>query len=684
MLAAVLFTALSSLPGTAEACGGEAVTCHWVYDVEYELCNPDSPVDYGMCAKFIQYEECFYVTCTDLEVPSGESCQYDPACEAGSGGGGASCEDMGMTGNYPDCTVIPPPPVDLSCSVSPGSALTGQSVTWSASASGGSGGYSYSWSGTDSLSGSGSSVSKSYASPGTKSATITVTSGGQWNSKTCTVPVTEPMPTASLSVSPKSVAYGGSSTLTWSSTNASICTGTNFKTGNATSGSVTVSATQSTTYTVYCSNSSYTASASDTLTVGPPYPDLSIANGPVMSGTAGVAMTLTAPVSNIGNAATPGSFYNVLRVCDSGCTNYDQNANAQTTSLSAGATRDASFSHTISAPAGTYYYMICTDLPYYQVAESNENNNCTGWQTISLGANPDLTAAIGPAKTATTGQSSTFTGTTQNIGAGVSQAGFTDLFIFYLEDQVTWQGYQYTSANGAIGAGASVGKSVSYTFPSAGTYYYRLCANWQTQVPESNTGNNCSAFQSVVVSDPIAPPAPSISCTVSPTSVASGGSVTYQANPANGATGPYTWVASDGTNVGTGASATRVLTTPGTHGMNVRASNTSVSYCPDVSVNATWCTAGSGDLTITATPDRVREGTAVALSWSATGIAGQNATCSVTGPGVSWTSPVSASPSCSVAGSANPTITTQSTYTLTCGSQSKSVTVNVAPDITEF
>lgn len=76
-------------------------------------------------------------------------------------------------------------PVQASCYPMPLSARTGDSVTWVGSAYGGNGSYNYTWSGTDGLSGYGSSVSKTYYSSGSKSASVTVTSGGQTITKIC-------------------------------------------------------------------------------------------------------------------------------------------------------------------------------------------------------------------------------------------------------------------------------------------------------------------------------------------------------------------------------------------------------------------------------------------------------------------------------------------------------------------
>lgn len=64
---------------------------------------------------------------------------------------------------------------------------------------------------------------------------------------------------------PNKINLGDSSTLSWSSSNATSCSGIGFATGGATSGSISVSPTVNTTYTLTCTNASN--SASDTATV---------------------------------------------------------------------------------------------------------------------------------------------------------------------------------------------------------------------------------------------------------------------------------------------------------------------------------------------------------------------------------------------------------------------------------
>lgn len=58
-------------------------------------------------------------------------------------------------------------------------------ITWTANPTGGNGVYSYAWTGTDGLGGSQRVVATAYPDTGTKSATVTVTSGGQSTSASC-------------------------------------------------------------------------------------------------------------------------------------------------------------------------------------------------------------------------------------------------------------------------------------------------------------------------------------------------------------------------------------------------------------------------------------------------------------------------------------------------------------------
>jgi len=82
-------------------------------------------------------------------------------------------------------------------------------------------------------------------------------------------PPPPPVPTVSLSANPTSVAAGGSSTLSWSSTNATSCTASGAWSGaKTTSGSQSTGALNATsTYNLSCSGSGGSGNASTTVTV---------------------------------------------------------------------------------------------------------------------------------------------------------------------------------------------------------------------------------------------------------------------------------------------------------------------------------------------------------------------------------------------------------------------------------
>ncbi|GIW67614.1 MAG: hypothetical protein KatS3mg096_482 [Candidatus Parcubacteria bacterium] len=92
-------------------------------------------------------------------------------------------------------------PLQVSCSASPNPANVNQTVIFTANVSGGNGSYSYSWSGA--CSGSSSTCSRSFSSAGTYTANITVTSGNETKSASCSVTVNQPVrPPAVITLPP--------------------------------------------------------------------------------------------------------------------------------------------------------------------------------------------------------------------------------------------------------------------------------------------------------------------------------------------------------------------------------------------------------------------------------------------------------------------------------------------------
>jgi hypothetical protein len=131
--------------------------------------------------------------------------------------------------------------------------------------------------------------------------------GSATASATVTVATPPPAPTASLSANPTSISGGQSSTLSWSSSNATSCTSGNF-TVSGISGSAVVKPSVTTTYSITCSGNGGSATASATVTVAtpPPAPTASLSANPT-SISGGQSSTLSWSSSNT-TSCTSGNF----------------------------------------------------------------------------------------------------------------------------------------------------------------------------------------------------------------------------------------------------------------------------------------------------------------------------------------------------------------------------------------
>ena len=195
----------------------------------------------------------------------------------------------------------------------------------------------------------------------------------------------------------------------------------------------------------------------------------------------------------------------------------------------------------VTAPssAGTYYYGACVDpVP----GESNTQNNCSTADTVIVGdsGNPDLVvqSASVSDNSLDAGQSFTFSATVRNQGDGPAAA--TTLRYYrstnpsissQLDIEVD------TDPVGSLPASRTSSESVGLTAPSsAGTYYYGACVD---PVPgESNTQNNCSTADTVIVGDSGNPDLVVQSPSVSNNSPDAGQSFTFSATVRNQGDGP--------------------------------------------------------------------------------------------------------------------------------------------------
>jgi|GEM_PF-5965821 len=118
---------------------------------------------------------------------------------------------------------------------------------------------------------------------------------------------TNPPPTVTLTANPTSVSSGGSSTLTWSSTNATSCAAASpsgWTTSTATSGSANVTnITTPTTYSISCTGSGGSAQASASVTITDPTPPTVSITAPSGGATVSGSVTISANASdNVGVA----------------------------------------------------------------------------------------------------------------------------------------------------------------------------------------------------------------------------------------------------------------------------------------------------------------------------------------------------------------------------------------------
>jgi len=300
----------------------------------------------------------------------------------------------------------------------------------------------------------------------------------------------------------------------------------------------------------------------------------------------------------------------------------------------------------------------------------------------------NLTAGPITPTTATVGTSVTLSSLITNAGTLLTPTGFTNLFQIDNDTDHTSVTATRTTTSPALAPSTGNTAQTAYTFPTAGTWYARACADnnasWVGAITESNEADNCGPWTQVAVANSCTgasclPGGGTLSCSVSPTTLTAGGSSTWTASPSG--LGTYTWTPSE-TSVPIAGTQTlaRTYASAGTYAMSLSAGGATASCTNSVTVGNPAC--GVAVPSISASPTRVQAGSTSVLTVSASGVDG---TCTVTGPGVSRT--ISGS-SCSVPSTtiATGAITSLSTYTISCdnGEATSKVFVNVVPKIQEF
>jgi trimeric autotransporter adhesin len=394
----------------------------------------------------------------------------------------------------------PAPKVALS--VSPSTITSGNSamLTWSSSnatactASGG-------WSGSMAMSGSKSTG----ALKANTSYSLTCTGVGGSATQSASVGVTPatPAPAVTLSASPSTVTSGGSSMLSWSSTNATSCTASGGWSGSeTTSGSKSTGAlTANTSYTVTCTGTGGSATQSATITVTKPAPTvtLSVSPGTVASGASSTlswsstyATSCTASGGWSGSEATSSSKSTGALTANTSytltCTGAGgtaaQSATVTVTAPLPTVTLSASPSTIASGAASTLTWSstnatACTASGAWSGSKATSGSSSTGGITstssytltcngaggsaankATVTVTPTLTISGTPASTATVGSPYSFTPT---VGGG---SGGT--LSFTIQNPPSWATFNKstgqlsgTPASGNVGASSGIIISVS-------------------------------------------------------------------------------------------------------------------------------------------------------------------------------------------------------------------------------
>jgi len=364
-------------------------------------------------------------------------------------------------------TAAAAPPV-VTIAANPTSLVLGNSatLTWSSTnatsctASG-------AWSGSEAVSGT---QSVTPGATGTSSYALTCTGSGGSVTSTATVTVTAPpLPTVTIAANPASLVLGGSSTLNWSSTNATACTASGAWSGTeATSGmqSVTPTATGTNSYALTCTGSGGSVTSTATVSVtAPPLPTVTIAANPA-SLVLGNSTTLSWSSTNATSCTASGAWSGTE------ATSGTQNLTPATTGTNS-------------------YVLTCT----------GSGGSTTGTARVTVtAAVPTVMIAINPTAI-TTGQSATLSWSSSNATACTASGA--------------WSGSEATSG------------TLSESPSAAGTDVYTLSCTG------SGGATSASATLTVSAVTPPPPAAPTVTIAANPPDITRGQSTTLNWSSTN-------------------------------------------------------------------------------------------------------------------------------------------------------
>ena len=232
----------------------------------------------------------------------------------------------------------------------------------------------------------------------------------------------------------------------------------------------------------------------------------------------GGSFTLSATVSNDGDAEAPATTLRYYRSTDATITTSDTEVDTDAVgALAAAGTSEQSISLTAPATAGTYHYGACVDAV---TDESDTTDNCSASVQVQVAApsisrpppppppqqQPDLAVVAfflaSGVHDGAPGRSLTFQGRIRNVGNVVSPATTLRFYRSRNRTIATDDTFLGTVEVGTIIASRRIdSETLTLTAPTApGTYYYGACVVAVTD--ESDTTNNCSDARPITVDGP--------------------------------------------------------------------------------------------------------------------------------------------------------------------------------------
>jgi hypothetical protein len=545
----------------------------------------------------------------------------------------------------------------------------------------------------------------------TTTVTFTLTCVGPGGSTTgsATVTVTaNPAPTVAVTVTPPSVTSGGSSTVTWSTTNATACTASGGWSGaKATSGSQTITnITTTSTYTLTCTGSGGSASDSGTVTVagistgiiegykllvGGAWPPTEVPPTTETVSVSGGGSTSDNPFAFTVNA---GSSYTVSATVPSGwsvshtltldgtLTQSNVSGASMTIAMPAGVGHIADVLWNYNAPVPT---VLVTASP---TTITSGGSSTVTWSTTNATA---CTASGGWSGAKATSGSQTITNITTTstytiscTGPGGSGSGSDTVTVTAaLIPGACGTASSKTYPNGASSYGAdtqcSAGSSSNSAFPASGA-----SVSWVCHSPNGGADSGtCSASQAAPAC--VAPTTGTI--TLVPSTISPGGS--YELRCDYGSANDYipppagcTWPGSGGGHIGSAVTfACTAPNTAGTYTETCQAQNGgpsgSTNFCSiPTAVSTPLTVAATPTVVMTPSPASVTTGGSATITWSTTGTINSNVCQASGGWSGNKTSGTNQSETLT-------NLTNTASYALTCtgpggtGSYSTTITVTI-------